>query len=101
MRDPPDLCLWLSLGTSCHGVLGPTVCYGPDPVGIVKQPTYLCTTGHVRVGYAERAHPNDYIGPPHVWVEFLEKVERGRSDNNNDPVCLTAKGSSQVGFCST
>lgn len=35
--------------------------YGPDPVGFVKQPTYLGTTGHVRVGYAERAPPPQVI----------------------------------------
>lgn len=35
----------------------PGYMYGPDPVGFVKQPTYLGTTGHVRVGYAERAPP--------------------------------------------
>lgn len=55
----------------------PGCMYGPDPVGFVKQPTYLGTTGHVRVGYAERAHPSDYICPPHVWVESTEIFERG------------------------
>lgn len=29
--------------------------YRLNSVDIVKQPTYLDTTGHVRVGYAERA----------------------------------------------
>lgn len=44
--------------------------YRLNSVDIVKQPTYLDTTGHVRVGYAERAPrpPSDYIGPPNVLV---------------------------------
>lgn len=48
----------------------PGCMYRQNSVDIVKQPTYLDTTGHVRVGYAERAPPppSDYKGPPNVLV---------------------------------
>lgn len=55
----------------------PGCMYGSDPLGIVKQPTYLGTVGHVRVGYAERTPPSDYVGPPNVWVEPPDIFERG------------------------
>lgn len=35
----------------------PGCTYGPNPAGIVKQHTYLGTTGHVRVSYVKRALP--------------------------------------------
>lgn len=41
------------------GDIKPGCVYGPDPVSIVKQPTYLGTTGHVKVGFVERAPPSD------------------------------------------
>lgn len=69
----------------------PGCVYRPDPVSIGKQPTYLDTTGHVRVDCVKRAPHSDYIGPPQVWVESSERFERGRGDTI-DPVCLSAKG---------
>lgn len=75
----------------------PGCVYGPDPVSIVKQPTYLGTTSHVRVGFVERAPRSDYIGPPHVWVESPERFEKGRGETI-DPVRLSTKGlNSSVG----
>lgn len=71
--------------------IGPGCVYGPDPVSIVMQPTYLGSTGHVRIDYVKRAPHSDYVGPPHVWVESPERFGRGRGDTI-DPVGLSAKG---------
>lgn len=52
-----------------------------DLVCFVKQPTYLDTSVHGCVCFADRSPPTDYIGPSYVWVEYHERFERGRGDS--------------------